>query len=403
MTAQGAVTARTLLACPCCGGRLSDPFYEVGPVPVHSCLMLDDVAEARRFPTGTVRIALCEACGFVTNTAFDPKWSAYAPNYEDQQSFSPTFNSFASGMARDLVGRYDLHGRKVVEVGCSKGDFLYLLCEAGGVEAVGVDPSAVEGRVPVPSRGSMRLINAYYGPEHLDLPADLLCCRHTLEHIQPVHETLALMRRHLEASPDGVLCIEVPDATRLWKDCAFEDIYYEHCSYFTAGSLAAAVRRAGFAVTDLRREYGEQYLVIEAVLDPARDRRFEIEETPAETAADIAAFRRNIGRVMQGWRDRIEAAHRSDEKIAIWGSGSKCVAFLRTLGLQDRIDAIVDVNPHRNGKVAPGLSREIWRPDRLAALKPGLVIVMNPVYQSEIARDCAAMGISPSLIALGDI
>lgn len=391
----------TITACPCCGGELGEPFYHMGPAPVHSCLMLQDPVAAAAFPTGHVRLAACRDCGFVANVAFDSKWSAYAPEYEDQQSFSPTFNSFAGGLARFLVEEYDLAGKSAVEIGCSKGDFLALLCEAGGMDVVGVDPSALPGRVASPSQGSMRLIQAYYGPEHLEHRADLLCCRHTLEHIQTVAEHLDLMRQHAERTPGAVLCIEVPDSTRLWRDGAFEDIYYEHCSYFTAGSLARAVRRAGFSVVDLRREYADQYLVIEATLDPAADRSFEIEESVDSNLADIERFSGVVDQAMQDWRERLLAAREAGERVAIWGSGSKCVAFLRTLRAEPLVDMIVDINPHRTGKVAPGLSRPISAPSELKALDPDLVVAMNAIYRDEIAADCAAMGLTAEIVALG--
>jgi len=403
MTGMAAISARESPAgCPCCGHALSVPFYEVGPVPVHSCLMLETLEDAHAFPTGMVRLSLCEGCGFVTNTAFDPRWSAYAPNYEDQQSFSATFNSFAGQLARDLVERHGLDGRRAIEIGCSKGDFMALLCDAGGMDCVGIDPSAVEGRVAPPSRGTMRFLPEYYGQQHLDVAADLFCCRHTLEHIRDVDETLRLMGRHMAANPGAVLCIEVPDATRLWRSCAFEDIYYEHCSYFTAGSLAAAVRRAGFAVTDLRREYGDQYLVLEACLDRSRGRHFSIEETPAETAADVESFGEKIGNVLAAWNTCIAEVRDSGSRVAVWGSGSKCVAFLRTLGVEDLIDAIVDINPHREGKIAPGLSLPIGLPQSLIGAQVGLLIAMNPIYRDEIASACRKMGLDADLLALGD-
>ncbi len=362
MTKTPTAAPRDRHACPCCGHPLGETFYEVGPVPVHSCLMLDSADEAKRFPTGMVRLALCEACGFVTNTAFDPVWSAYAPNYEDQQSFSATFNSFAGKLAVELVERHALHGKRAVEIGCSKGDFMALLCEAGGMETVGIDPSAVEGRVAKPSRGSMRFLPEYYGPQHLALPADLLCCRHTL--------------------------------------CAFEDIYYEHCSYFTAGSLAAAVRRAGFAVTDLRREYGDQYLVLEACLDASRDRRFDIEESPADTARDVAAFCDRIGHVLSDSRARVAGPRSRGERVAIWGSGSKCVSFLRTLGLAEGIDAIVDINPFKQGKYVPGTYHEVLAPEDLAADPPDLVIAMNALYVDEIKAKLVKIRVDPNVVAL---
>lgn len=397
-----AAAAATLDACPCCGGAFGAPFYEVGPVPVHSCLMLDSAEAARAFPTGRVRLAACAACGFVANLDFDPRWSAYAPEYEDQQSFSPTFNSFAAGLARDWIDRFGLEGKRAVEIGCSKGDFLALLADLGGMETVGIDPSALPGRVAPPSRGSMRLIQAYFGPEHLDLPAEMIVCRHTLEHIRPVAATLAMMRAMAEATPGAVLCLEVPDATRVWREAAFEDVYYEHCSYFTPGSLARALRRAGFAVVGLRRDYGDQYLVAEAVLDPARDRSFVIEETPEEAAGWTAAFAAAAPQAIAAWRARLDGAVAAGRRVAIWGSGSKCVAFLRTLDRVGAVDAIVDVNPHRAGRHAPGLGLPISPPGALAALKPDLVVVMNRLYRSEITRDLAAMGLAPEVLALGE-
>lgn len=393
----------TLKKCPCCHSGLSSPFYFVGPVPVHSCLMMTTVEQASAFPTSDVELAACPDCGFVTNIRFDSKWSAYAPQYEDQQSFSPTFNSFAGRLAKGLVERHGLAGKTVVEVGCSKGDFLSLLCEAGGMNAIGIDPSAVEGRVRAPSRGSMRLIAEYYGPRHLELPADLLCNRHTLEHIQDVHEFLVLSKQHAERNPGAVLCIEVPDYTRVWRDLSFEDIYYEHCSYFTPGSLARAARRAGFSVTDLRREFDDQYLILEASLNPADDRTFEIEERPGDVIKAVEGFQRRVDALKDAWRRRLAYAQSKGQKVAVWGSGSKCVSFLKTLGSEPMISAIVDINPHRAGKIAPGLSIPIATPSRLKTLKPDLIIAMNSIYRDEIAADCADMGLKAKIMSLGEI
>jgi len=389
--------------CPCCDGALTQPFYSVGPVPVHSCLMLPTAGEARAFPTGDVRLSLCSKCGFVTNTTFDPAWSSYAPGYEDQQSFSGTFNAFARALAERLVANYGLRGKSVVEVGCSKGDFLSLICETGEMTGIGIDPSAVPGRVKGPERGSMRLVAEYYGREHLDFPADLLCNRHTLEHIQPVHEFLRLSREHASRMPGAVLCIEVPDYTRVWRDAAFEDIYYEHCSYFTPGSLASAVRRAGFSVVHLSREYDGQYLVLEATLDPAADRRFDIEEMPGDVRDAIGGFQARVDTLKSEWKERLGWLRSSGGRAVIWGSGSKCVSFIRTVGADDLIDAIVDINPHRNGMFAPGLSMPISGPDALRSLRPDLVIVMNPIYRAEITAECEAMGVGADVLAMGDL
>ena len=362
--------------------------------------MLATPDEARRFPTASVELAICGACGFVANTQFDAVWSAYAPNYEDQQSFSKSFNAFAYNLAAETIARFGLEGKSVVEIGCSKGDFLATLCEVGAMNAVGVDPSAVEGRVSAPSRGSMRLVQDYFGPQHCDLKADLICCRHTLEHIQPVHETLVLIRKHMERNPGSVLLIEVPDARRIWANIAFEDVYYEHCSYFTAGTLSASMRRAGFSVLDLRREYDDQYLVAFGSLDSTADRRFAVEESAVSLHQAIASFSQGVAHSIDAWRNWIQKSSLTGKRQAIWGSGSKCVAFLHTLDAAQHFDMIIDINPHRTGRFAPGLGTAICSPDELLSEPIDQIVLMNSIYLNEIQATLDAIGVHPEILTI---
>lgn len=388
--------------CPACGGKLGDVFYETGLVPVHSCLLLASADQALDFPRGEVRLAPCLKCGFVTNVDFDPKWSAYSSNYEDQQSFSPTFNSFAGTLATALVERHQLHGKRVVEVGCSKGDFLALLAEAGDMQAIGIDPSAIPGRVPSPKRGSLELIADYYRTEHTELPTDLICHRHTLEHIHDIAAHLSLLHRHASKSEGSVLFIEVPCATRVFQDLAFEDIYYEHASYFTPGSLARALRCAGFGVVRLWRAYDGQYLLAEASADPSEDRTHEIEESTQDTLAVIEHFQRNSIEVIESWRERMRRYAGAKPKTAIWGSGSKCIAFLYATGSADRIDAIIDINPYRSDRFIPGVATPVSHIKDLGEICPGRIVVMNRVYATEIADSCRSSGVEPEFLVLGE-
>lgn len=365
--------------------------------------MLDDADTAKRFPTSHVDLAACEDCGFVANIAFDPQWSTYSSEYEDQQGFSPTFSRFATELAKDWIERFDLTGKCAVEIGCSKGDFLALLAEHGAMKTVGIDPGASSDRIAPPKRGAIRVISDYFGEGHINLPADLICCRHTLEHLQPIRETLLLMRRLAEATPGAVVCIEVPDATRLWRDVAVEDIYYEHCSYFTPGALARALRRAGFSVIGLRRAYADQYLIAEAVLDAEADSSFEIEEAPETARSWMNEFADRAAEQILRWRHLLQRARNEDHRVAIWGSGSKCVAFLKATEGAGDIDAIVDINPHRAGRYMPGICTPISHPEFLRDLRPHLVIAMNAVYRDEISRDLAQMGLHPDIMALGAI
>ncbi|WAL62593.1 class I SAM-dependent methyltransferase [Thermocoleostomius sinensis A174] len=357
--------------------------------------------EALDFPRGDVVLGHCEHCGFITNIAFDAKWSAYAPNYEDQQSFSPTFNQFAIDLANRLIEKYDLYEKDIVEIGCSKGDFLLLLCELGNNRGVGIDPSVVPGRVKSAAANRVTFIQDYYGDHHAKYVGDFICCRHTLEHIQPTAEFLSTVRRSIGDRLNTVVFFEIPDTLRVLHDLAFEDIYYEHCSYFTPGSLARLFRSCGFEILDLYLAYGQQYLMIEArPVTHSSDRILPLEEALEQTAADVQYFAAAIETKLFHWKQHLVTLQDQGKRVVIWGSGSKCVAFLTTLGMADQVQYVVDINPHRHGKFIPGVGKEIKSPEFLKVYQPDQIIVMNAIYCAEIQKMLNGMGVGAEIVAL---
>ena len=393
-------------ACPNCGHPELQPFYEVRQVPVHSCLMLSTRQEALDFPRGDVILGFCQQCGFITNVAFDSKWSAYAPNYEDQQSFSPTFNQFAHDLAKRLVDTYHLYDKDIVEIGCSKGDFLLLLCQLGGNRGVGIDPSALPGRVQTEAASRVTFIQDYYSEKYAQHVGAFICCRHTLEHIQPTADFLKKVRNSIGDRQDTAVFFEVPDTIRVLQDLAFEDIYYEHCSYFTPGSLARLFRACGFVVTDLYRAYGDQYLLIEAKPSSTLSKHHlseqvhSQEETLAQLAQAVRSFTTQIDKKLAHWKQTLEKFQADGKRVVVWGSGSKCVSFLTTLDTVDLIQYVVDINPHRQGKFIPGVGKEIMSPEFLKDYRPDYVIVMNPIYCQEIQRSLNDLNVVTQVISI---
>jgi hypothetical protein len=87
-----------------------------------------------------------------------------------------------------------------------------------------------------------------------------------------------------------------------------------------------------------------------------------------------------------------------EERAIIWGSGSKCVAFLTAIDPDEPVEKVVDINPYRHGKFLPGVGVRIVPPSRLTELSPGKIIVMNPVYEAEIGSMLEKMGIEAGTI-----
>jgi SAM-dependent methyltransferase len=381
-------------ACPSCGSPRPEVFHEQTSIPVHSCRLVETHEEALSFPRGSLRLAFCPDCGFITNTTYDAALQDYGVAYEETQGFSPHFRDFARALAERWIERNDLRGKTVLEIGCGKGEFLSLLCELGGNRGIGIDPAFVEERLEPKAAHRLSFIRDLYDERYAHLEADAIVCRHTLEHIAPVADFLALVRRTISDRSGTAVLFDLPDVLRVLREPAFWDVYYEHCSYFSAGSLARLFRRSGFRVVELERDYDDQYLVIDAL--PGADdgaRPLPLEETPEELREDVAGFTRKLAEITGRWRAQLGAARADGRRAAIWGAGSKGVSFLTTLDLREEIAYAVDINPYKQRKFLAGTGHAVVGPAHLVEEPPDLVVAMNSIYLREIRAQLDGLGL----------
>lgn len=376
-------------------------FYSVESVPVHSCVMLPTKEDALLFPRGDIALGFCEHCGFISNKAFDPTILDYSTVYEDQQCFSPTFNAFINDLVRQLINKYDIQNKDVLEIGCGKGDFLTLLCELGNNRGVGIDPAYNAKRRQAKSLDQITFIKDYYSEQYARFLGDFICCRHTLEHIPRTASFLRSIRLSIDQRQDAIVFFEVPDVTRVLTGLAFWDIYYEHCSYFSPRSLANLFRSCHFKIVELSRNFDDQYLLI--VAKPVHDyseMEHELEEPLEALITNVDLFTVSYQQKIDRWHDLLEQLGAADKRTVIWGSGSKCVAFLTTLKHKHDIEAIVDINPHRHGKYLPSLGYKIVHPDFLKEYNPDVTLIMNPIYRREIQQMLEDLRVSTEVIVV---
>jgi SAM-dependent methyltransferase len=394
-------------ACLSCGSTDVELFHQEAGVPVNSCLLLASEAEARAFPRGAIRLGFCHACGFIANTAFDQALAEYSTRYEETQGFSPRFQRFADDLAHRLVDRFDLHDKDILEIGCGKGEFLLRVCELGNNRGVGVDPSVVLDRVRGPAADRVSFIADLYRKQHADLPADFVICRHTLEHISDVAGFMELLRANLAGRESTTVFFELPDVLRVLREVAFWDIYYEHCSYFTVGSLVRLFERNGFTVLDASLDYDDQYILLEARTDEGgsggireRTGRPVAVDQVEDVAAAVGEFRRRHQAQLASWDARLAGLSASGRRAVVWGAGSKGVAFLCALPAAERIEVAVDINPYKHGMFMAATGQRIVPPAFLTDYRPDVVIVMNPIYRDEIRAELDRLRVEADVVAV---
>lgn len=391
-----------VLHCPACADERIDALYKVQGIPVNSCLLVPTQEKALAFPRGDLELVFCQGCGFIFNARYDAGLSTYSEQYEETQGFSPTFNRFAKSLAQTLVDKHQLAGKTILEIGCGKGEFLSLLCEmARDSHGIGIDPGYVPQRNHSPAMPRMQFIVDWYGQRYAHLPSDFIVCRHTLEHIQTVDTFVRELRLTLGTRKTIRVFFELPDVLRELREGAFWDIYYEHCSYFSCGSLARLFRRNGFDVTELERTYDDQYISLTAVpADGPTLPRLPLENDLEDMRQLATRFQNTVHTAMEKWRHLVLHAHRTGRRTVIWGGGSKGVAFLTTLGLSTEIDYVVDINPFKQDKFMPCTGNRIVSPTFLKEAPPDQVIVMNPIYVKEIGKSLADLGLYPDLLSV---
>ena len=333
---------------------LRELYRQVG-FPLFQNRVYDTAEEARACPRGDLCIVEDMQSGLVRNAAFDASIMDYDSRYNNEQSYSESFQRHLSEVANLIEGTM---GRdRLVEVGCGKGTFLEIML-ARGADLVGYDPT-YEGTNP-------RVTRSYF-TEELGIRGDGLILRHVLEHIENPYGFLNRLAR--ANGGRGLIYIEVPCFEWICRNRAWFDIFYEHVNYFRLGDFHRMFGR----VVHADRGFGGQYLRIVGDLSTL--------QPPCRDDGDAVAFPADFA-------TRLTAEAKAElGPCVVWGGGSKGVVFSL---LRERaghpVDRVIDINPAKQGKYLPATGQKVLSPEvGLADLPKGTIIhVMNPNYLAEI-------------------
>lgn len=363
-------------------------------VPVFCNVLYDTELQARDASTARMDLAQCIECGLLVNTAFDPGVAEYAPGYENSLHHSVVFQDWARTCAQRLVGTHRLGGGTALEIGCGRGGFLALLAEAGMSRVIGYDPSLPEGERDLTVDPVVEIHRGFYEPSG-DVRVDLALSRHVLEHVT---DPAAIVDLLAGSAPDGVLYLEVPDATTMLNETGIYDLIYEHCTYFGAPALLALVNRCGLEVLDVRTTFGGQYLSVEAAVTGRGVAGAGVAAQPSTVSLEdvLAAtdgFAKRAERERTSWAEQLARFGADDKDVVVWGAGSKGVSFVNLIEGGGGVSRLVDLNPLKQGCFVPVTAQRVVGPQALCEDPPAAVIVMNPMYREEVSETVAGLGI----------
>ncbi len=353
-----------MITCPLTGSTRIKVLYEQKSVPLIQNKAYSTKKKAKRAPCADVVIAQSLDNGFVFNGHFDSSSIDYDPDYQNEQSNSVYFQKHLKHVIEIMEKNHLLDG-KVVEIGCGKAYFMDMLLKMG-VNIMGFDP-IYEGK-------STKVVKDFFSSSYSEVGADCIILRHTLEHIS---RPLDFIKTVADANGyKGKIYIEVPTFDWIMQHNATEDIFYEHCNYFTLRTLKMLFKKSVGG-----HFFNGQYIYVIADLADVRDEIRKRVVVPYEVS-----FRERL----QKYKKMINGR----TSVAIWGAGGKGSTFLNIVDKQgNKITCAVDSNPKKQHQYIGGTGHYVIQPDELGGYGIKHVIVMNSNYLEEIRAITQPLGI----------
>ena len=392
-----------ITGCRSCGAEDLERVLALGDMPL-SDRLVDPAEDATSEPRVPLTMVFCPNCTLVQIEETVRPEVLFGEDYPYFSSYSDTLLDHSKRNVDALIERYRLSSdHLVVELASNDGYLLQFFVEAG-IEVLGIDPAP--GPAAVALENGVPTLVEFFGPEVAErlasegVEADVLIGNNVLAHVPDQNAFVAAMATLL--APTGSIVMEVPYVRDLIEHTEFDTIYHEHHCYFSVRSLEALFARHGLYLNRVEHHpiHGGS-LRFFASADPARQPSVD-EYLAAEAIAgmDTIGYYQDFADRVDGVRialnDLIDDLRRGGARVAAYGAAAKGAILLNYAGLDgEQIDYVVDRNPHKQGKLMPGVRLPIHDPSKIDEDPPDYLLILPWNFKDEIMeqqQDFAARG-----------
>lgn len=380
-----------MFACRACGERDVEPVLSLGRVPLANELVEEGAGDVERFPLDLVRCPRCTLVQITETVAPERLFRTYSY----YSSFSDTFVEHARRLAEWAIDELALGpGSMVVEPASNDGYLLQFFRERG-LAVLGIEPAR---NVAEAARGrGIETLTEFLDPELAGRlveergPADLVVANNVLAHVPDLNGFVGALATL--AGTLGHVVIEVPYLRDLVDAVEFDTIYHEHLSYFTLTSLRPVLGAHGLTVRHVDRlDVHGGSLRIHAAAAGADDAT--VERLLAEEAAwgvhdphRFELFARLVETVRAEVHTLVADLAAAGARVGAYGAAAKGVVLANVCALDaPLVEFVVDRNPHKQGKLLPGVRIPVRHPDTLRSEQPDYCLLFAWNLADEIAQ-----------------
>ncbi|MDP2867129.1 MAG: methyltransferase domain-containing protein, partial [Elusimicrobiota bacterium] len=230
----------TICSCRVCGGAFFEgELLRYRNMP-SSAQNFPDAASLAGETGADLTVRQCSGCGLV-QLDNDP-----VPYYKEvirAAAVSPVLMDLKTRQFSDFIRKYSLRGKKIIEIGCGRGEFLGLLPPLGA-EACGLEYS--EAAVQRCVKAGLKAYRGYPDAKMTPLaegPFDAFLLLMFLEHMPAPNSALKALSANLKDGAVGL--VEVPNFGMMVRDKLFSEFIGDHLLYFSRETFLATLNLNG--------------------------------------------------------------------------------------------------------------------------------------------------------------
>lgn len=232
-------------ACRVCDGPLVE-VLDYGKLPLANALAKTqrEAEDAERFEQ---RLMICEKC-FLGQLSVVVSPEILYKDYVYRSSVNVAFQKNCADLAKKISQSTNETWCSLLDIGGNDGTMVRQVLGGPRIgKAFVVDPSQddePEGYAKIKKFWNMSTADAFvseYGR------MDFIVAQNVVGHVDDITGFFSAVRMAL--ADRGYFIVEVPSFGELIQSCAFDTVYHEHVSYWTAPAMQALCDRTGFEMT----------------------------------------------------------------------------------------------------------------------------------------------------------
>lgn len=383
-----------LKTCLACGGNCLTPLLDLGKQPPANSLKKTAIQVQEQFPLAINRCLDCyhvQLTHIVNPEILYKDYPYVSGTSKTMMEYFEWFSKFADEYYKSLNDRTP---KVIVEIGCNDGSQLDQFNKLNGkFVTIGVDPAENIIKSARKKSDQHILYCGFFDNEFVEWmyddiefgynKPDIVVAQNVFAHNPDPFTFLNNVKNMMAA--DGLLFIQTSQANMILNG-EFDTIYHEHISFYNINSMQELCKRAGMELIDVIKTplHGTSYIFVIGQTPPVTSTKYRIENLIAmEKAVGLYSpktyyeYKKKCEALPQKLTDEITQYWRSDvgKMVVGYGAAAKGMTLINYTDIGKYMSCIVDDNPLKQGKFAPGSKLPIINSDFLKTTEDSIVFI----------------------------